>query len=260
MLLVIDVGNSNVVAGVYDGDELIINWRFTTDRTKTADEFGILLRSMFEYSGVPMNEVRGIIIASVVPPVQVPLVHMCERYFGLKPMVVGQGLKIGLQLRYENPREIGADRIVNAVAAYHLFKARNTPMIIVDFGTATTFCALLPDGQYLGGAISPGIGISSEALFSRTSKLPRIELQIPKKVINTNTVSAMQAGIMYGYVGLMDGIIMRMRKELGGKALVIATGGFARTMAEASSLIDEVEPYLTLEGLRIIYEKNRKNA
>jgi type III pantothenate kinase len=258
MLLVVDVGNTNIVAGVYDGKKLLVNWRFSTDRSKTADEFGILLGSMFAYSKMSMDCITDIIISSVVPPVLVPLCHMCERYFGKKPMVVGQGLKIGLSLRYENPKEIGADRIVNAVAAYEEHGSKGKPMIIVDFGTATTFCALLPTGVYLGGAIVPGIGISAEALFNRTAKLPRIELLPPKKAICTNTVSAMRAGIMYGYFGLIEGLIKRFKDELGGEGLVIATGGFANTMAAGTKSIDIVEPFLTLDGLRIIYEKNKK--
>ncbi len=258
MLLVIDVGNTNIVAGVYDKKKIKKQWRFSTDRSKTADEFGIVLSSMFEYSKVPMDTITDIIISSVVPPVLVPLCHMCERYFEIKPMVVEPGIKTDITLRYENPKEIGADRIVNAVAAYEKYASKKKPMIIVDFGTATTFCALMPEGIYLGGAIAPGIGISTEALFQRTAKLPRIELLKPKKVISTNTVTAMQAGAMYGFIGQMEGIIKHMRKELGGDVLVIATGGFANTMAAGSKSIDIVEPYLTLEGLRILHEKNKK--
>lgn len=258
MLLVIDVGNTNIVAGVFDNKELKVHWRFSTDRSKTADEYGILMRSMFSYSDVEMSRVDSIIISSVVPPVLIPLCHMCERYFGIKPMVVGPGIKNGISIRYDNPREVGADRIVNAAAALHKFSHLNRPMIIVDFGTANTFCALLPNGEYLGGAIAPGIGISTEALFQRAAKLPRIELIKPKNVICRNTVSSMQAGVIYGAVGQMEGIIHHMKKELGGDAYVIATGGFANTMASESEAIDIVEPFLTLEGLRILYEKNSK--
>ncbi len=258
MLLVIDVGNTNIVAGVFDNKELKVHWRFSTDRSKTADEYGILMRSMFSYSDVEMSRVDSIIISSVVPPVLIPLCHMCERYFGIKPMVVGPGIKNGISIRYDNPREVGADRIVNAAAALHKFSHLNRPMIIVDFGTANTFCALLPNGEYLGGAIAPGIGISTEALFQRAAKLPRIELIKPKNVICRNTVSSMQAGVIYGAVGQMEGIIHHVKKELGGDAYVIATGGFANTMASESEAIDIVEPFLTLEGLRILYEKNSK--
>lgn len=258
MLLVIDVGNTNTVAGIYDGKKLIDNWRFSSDRSKTADEFGMFMDSMLHFAGLKREDITDIIISSVVPPVLVPLCHMCERYFKSKPLVVGQGLKIGLRLRYENPKEIGADRIVNAVAAVEKYAHQNRPMIIVDFGTATTFCAILPEGEYLGGAICPGIGISAEALFSKTAKLPRIELLPPKKAICGNTVNAMQAGIMFGYYGLIKEIVNQMKKELGGDALVIATGGFANTMRQGTDCIDEVDPLLTLEGLRLIFEKNKK--
>ena len=200
----------------------IKNWSaigaFSTDRSKTADEYGILLRSMFNYTRMPMDQIKAIIISSVVPPLIVPLCHMCERYFELTPMVVGPGIKSGISLRYDNPREVGADRIVNAVAAFDKYSKKGMPMIIVDFGTATTFCALLPTGEYLGGAIAPGIGISTEALFQRTAKLPRIELIKPKNVISRNTVNAMQAGVIYGFVGQMDGIVRHMKEELGGNA------------------------------------------
>lgn len=258
MLLVIDVGNTNIVAGVFDDKELVCHWRLSTDRSKTADEYGILLRSMFNYTRMPMDQIKAIIISSVVPPLIVSLCHMCERYFELTPMVVGPGMKSGISLRYDNPREVGADRIVNAVAAFDKYGKTGKPMIIVDFGTATTFCALLPTGEYLGGAIAPGIGISTEALFQRTAKLPRIELIKPKTVISKNTINAMQAGIIYGFVGQMDGIVEHMKEELGGEAFVVATGGFANTMAEESDAIDVVEPFLTLDGLRILYEKNAK--
>lgn len=258
MLLVIDVGNSNIVAGVYQDSELLVHWRFSTDRSKTADEYGILLSSMFNYTHVNMSEVTDIIISSVVPPLLVPLSRMCERYFELEPLIVGPGLKSGIQLRYENPKEVGADRIVNAVAAYEKYKSKNMPLIIVDFGTATTFCAMLPTGEYLGGAIAPGIGISTEALFQKAAKLPRIELLAPDTVICRNTVKAMQAGVIFGFAGQMDGIVGRMIEELGGEAFVIATGGFANTMAAESNFIDVVEPFLTLDGLRILHKRNAK--
>lgn len=258
MLLVIDVGNTNIVAGVYDNQDLKVHWRFSTDRSKTADEYGILLRSMFDYSDVEMSKVDSIIISSVVPPVLIPLCHMCERYFGIKPLVVGPGIKSGILIKYDNPKEVGADRIVNAVAAMSKYSHVGRPMIIIDFGTANTFCALLPNGEYLGGSIAPGIGISSEALFQRAAKLPRIELIKPKNIICKNTVSSMQAGVIYGFVGQMEGIVSHMKRELGGDALVIATGGFANTMAAESKMVDIVEPFLTLDGLRILYEKNAK--
>lgn len=259
MLLVIDVGNTNIVAGVFDNrGKLKDHWRFSTDRSKTADEFGILLCGTFEQKGVKVKDVDGIIISSVVPPVLIPVVHMCERYFGITPMVVGPGTKSGIAVHCDNPREVGADRIVNAAAALHKYGKKNKPMIVIDFGTATTFDAVLPNGDYLGGAIAPGIGISSEALFSRTAKLPRIELLKPRKVICRNTVRSMQSGIMYGYVGLMEGIVSRMKKELNGDVYVIATGGFANSMAAESKMIDVVEPFLTLDGLRLLYIKNKE--
>ncbi|MEA5091698.1 Type III pantothenate kinase [bioreactor metagenome] len=257
MLLVIDVGNTNVVAGVYEGEELLVHWRFSSDRSKTADEYGILLSSMFAYTHVDMTKVSAIIISTVVPPLLVPLCNMCKRYFDINPVVVGVGIKTGLVLRYDNPREIGADRIVNAVAAHTKYKDKGN-LIIIDFGTATTFCALLPDGEYLGGAIAPGIGISTEALFQKAAKLPRIELKKPNKVICRNTVKAMQSGVIFGFVGQMDGIVARMKEELGGQAFVIATGGFANTMAAESEHVDVVESFLTLDGLRILYEHNKK--
>lgn len=258
MLLVIDVGNTNTVAGIYDGKKLVDNWRFSSDRSKTSDEFGMFMSSMLGFSDLKKEDVTSIIISSVVPPVLVPLCHMCERYFGITPMVVGQGLKIGLKLRYENPREIGADRIVNAVAAHDKYHKEGKPMIIIDFGTATTFCCMLPTGEYLGGAICPGIGISADALFQKTAKLPRIELIQPKTAICGNTVNAMRSGIMFGYYGLIKEIVSRMKEELGGDVLVIATGGFANTMTEGTDCIDVVDQMLTLEGLRLIYEKNKK--
>lgn len=258
MLLVIDVGNSNIVAGVYEDKELLTHWRFSTDRTKTADEYGILLRSMFEYNDVPMNKVDSVIISSVVPPVLVPLCHMVERYFNCKPLVVGPGIKNGISIKYDNPKEVGADRIVNAVAAMSKYAKEGKPMIILDFGTANTYCALMPNGEYLGGVIAPGIGISMEALFQRCAKLPRIELLRPKNTICKNTVNSMQSGFIFGFVGQMEGIVARMKEELGGDALVIGTGGFANMMAAESDCIDRIEPFLTLEGLRILYEKNAK--
>ena len=257
MLMVLDVGNTNIVAGVHDGKKWLAHWRLSSNRARTSDEFGILLGSMFNYSGVDMKEITDVIISTVVPPLLVPLCNMCKRYFCITPFVVTSKIKTGLILDYDNPNELGADRIVNAVAAHTKYKDKGN-LIIIDFGTATTFCALLPTGVYLGGAIVPGIGISAEALFQRTAKLPRIELLPPKKAICTNTVSAMRAGIMYGYFGLIEGLIKHFKDELGGDGLVIATGGFANTMAAGTKSIDIVEPFLTLEGLRLIYEKNKK--
>lgn len=254
MLLVFDVGNTNIVLGVYQGKELVWHWRVSTDRQKTGDEYGTLIFTLFNHAGLDIKKVRAVIISSVVPPLVVPLQRMCTRYFGADPIVVGPGTKTGIRIRYENPREVGADRIVNAVGAFDKYGG---PLIIVDFGTATTFCAIAENGDYMGGAIAPGIGISTEALFQRAAKLPRIELVTPKTMICRNTVNSMQAGIIYGFVGQVDEIVRRMKAEMEGVPKVIATGGLANLIAAESSCIDVVEPFITLEGLRILYDRNR---
>lgn len=254
MLLVIDVGNTNIVLGIFDGKTLVDHWRISTDRLRTTDEYGVLIRNLFLMNHADADCIDAIIISSVVPPVMPTLERMCQRYFNLSPLVIGPGVKTGMDIKYDNPREVGADRIVNAVAAYELYGG---PVIIIDFGTATTFCAVDKKGNYLGGSICPGIGISTDALVQRTAKLPRIEVCRTDKVICRNTVESMQAGVYYGFVGQVDGIVSRMRKELGCKARVVATGGLAVIVAPETSSIDLVEPMLTLEGLRIIYERNR---
>ncbi len=256
MIFVIDVGNTNMVSGVYQGDKLVNYWRMVTDTEKTSDEFGMFFMSLFNYEKLQANQVKSVIISSVVPPVMYSLEHAIRKYFRVEPVIVGPGIKTGINILYENPKEVGADRIVNAVAGYNIYGG---PLIIVDFGTATTFCAISKSGDYLGGVISPGIKISAEALFQRSAKLPRIELTKPKNVIGKNTVSSMQSGLIYGFTGQVDYIVERMKKEMGQKNIkVIATGGLARLIAEQSKTINEINGFLTLEGLRIIHEKNRE--
>ena len=254
MLLVMDVGNTNIVLGVFEGHELKDSWRISTDRLRTTDEYGVLIGNLFHYNKVKMTDVEAIMVSSVVPPVNPTLERMALRYFNVQATFVGPGTKTGMNIKYENPREVGADRIVNAVAAYHRFGG---PVIVIDFGTATTFCVISAEGDYLGGAIAPGIGISMEALFQRAAKLPRIELRKTPSVLCKNTISSMQSGVYYGFVGQVDGIVTRLREEIGAPAKVIATGGLAGLISESSETIDEVVPMLTLEGLARIYELNR---
>lgn len=255
MILVIDVGNTNTVLGVYNGRELINHWWLASDKDKTGDELGMIIIDLFRFSELSHKDIKAIVISSVVPDMMFPLENMCEKYFGLDALIVGPGIKTGLNIRYDNPREVGADRIVNAVAAYELYGG---PDIIIDFGTATTFCAISEKGEYLGGCICPGIKISVDALFQRAAKLPKIELLKPPTVICKNTVASMQAGIIYGYVGQIDYIVRRMKREFGRDDVkVIATGGLGHIIAQESETIDEINNLLTLEGLRIIYERNR---
>ena len=254
MLLVFDIGNTNMVLGVYDGDNLVRDWRINTDLNKTSDEYGVLIKSLFDASNISLSVVDAIIVSSVVPAVMHSLENFCRKYCNISPMVVGPGIKTGLNIKYEDPKMVGADRIVNAVAAISKY---NCPVIIIDFGTATTYCAVSKKGEYIGGAISPGMKISSEALFQKASKLPRVELVTPDTVICKDTVSAMQAGIIYGYAGQVEKIVGLMKKELKDEGtLVIATGGLANMISQETDAIDVIDPNLTLEGLRIIYEKN----
>jgi type III pantothenate kinase len=254
MLLVIDVGNTNTVLGVYQGEELIKHWRLQTHHGRTSDEHGILLRQLFLLSNIAVQDVEQAIISCVVPPMERMLVRMIKDYFDCTPTVVGADIHARMPIKYDNPREVGADRIVNAVAAWERHK---TSLIVVDFGTATTFDAISVHGEYLGGAICPGITISSEALFHAASKLPKVELARPDKVIGRNTTHAIQAGLLYGYMGLVREIVTRMKAELGGDTRVVATGGLAGYIAEETDIIDEVDDFLTLKGLRLICEQNR---
>lgn len=254
MLLAIDIGNTNVVLGVFEGERLRESWRIGTKASITADEYAVIMKDLFSFSGAEFRQIDGVIISTVVPPLLSIMTEMSRKYFKIEPMVVTSELKTGITLSYENPREIGADRIVNAAAAYKLYGG---PLIIIDFGTATTFCAVTKKGEYLGGAITPGVKISAEALYQRAAKLPRFELTRPRTIIGRDTVSAMQAGILFGYAGLVDGIVERMKNELSPDARVIATGGLAELVAPETKSAIEVRPNLTLEGLRLIYDANR---
>jgi type III pantothenate kinase len=254
MLLVIDVGNTNTVLGLYRDDHLVRDWRVTTDKPRTVDEYAILIHELFRLSELHFTDIGDVIISCVVPPMLNTLEGLCLGYFKRKPYIVGPGIKTGMPINYDNPREVGADRIVNAVAA---FEKKKGALIVVDFGTATTFDYISARGEYQGGAIAPGLAISAEALFQRASKLPRVEMTQPPQIIAKNTVNSMQAGIFYGYVGLVDGIVTRMCQEAREQPLVIATGGLAGLLAPASQTIDEVDPNLTLEGLLILYQRNR---
>lgn len=258
MLLVIDVGNTNIVFGIYKDEKLIYNWRVATDKSRTADEYGLLFNQIVQFNGLNIKEIKDVIISSVVPNLINTLPLMCRQYFNIEPIVIGPGVKTGMNIKYDNPKEVGADRIVNAVAGYEMYGG---PLIVVDFGTAITFDAISEEGDYLGGVITPGIKISSEALFTRTAKLPRVEIFKPDNIIGKNTVNSIQSGLSYGYVGLVDYIIEKMIEELApntkDKVRVVATGGLASFISKESKFIQTVDQMLTLEGLRIIYNRNR---
>ncbi len=260
MLLTLDVGNTNTVLGLYrDGsDELVTHWRVSTLRTQTVDEYGVLFLNLFAMRKVDAAEVSAIIVSSVVPPLDSTLRQVCEQYFHIKPMFVEPGIKTGMPILVDNPAELGADRLVNGVAAYAKYGG---PCIVVDFGTATTFDVITGKGEYVGGVIAPGLAISAEALFSRAARLSRVDVKKPAKVVGTNTIAHMQSGLYYGYIGLVDGILERMLNETRNPDLpapkVIATGGLARLVADDSRFIETIDDMLTLDGLRLIYERNR---
>jgi type III pantothenate kinase len=262
LILVLDVGNTNIVLGAYEGKNLIADWRLATDHKRTADEYGIQVTQLFMQKNINLDRIEGVIISSVVPNIMYTVEHMIRKYFNKTPLVVGPGIKTGINIKYDNPKEVGADRIVNAVAAHEIYA--NKPLILIDFGTATTFCAVTKNGDYLGGTICPGIKISAEALFEKAAKLPRVELIKTPGVICKNTINSMQAGIIYGYTGSVDFIVEKMKKEMEAygefEPVVIATGGLSTLISKESKHIDKVVPYLTLEGLRIIYEKNKEQV
>lgn len=254
MILTMDIGNTNIKTALFEGMNTVEYWRVSTNRDMSSDEYGILLLNLFAHKGIRAEQVEGIMISSVVPQINFTIEHMCRTYFKMEPRIIGPGIKTGINIKYENPRELGGDRIANAVAAYELYGG---PCITIDFGTATSFGAISAKGEFLGGAICPGLKLAAEALTERAAKLPRFELAKPDSVIGKNTVTNMQAGIVYGYIGQVNYLVERMKRELGAPdAKVIATGGLAVLVAEESSAIDVMDGLLTLKGLSLIYQKN----
>jgi type III pantothenate kinase len=256
VLLALDVGNTNVTIGVFDGEKTCATWRMATDKERLADEYAVMLMGLLGTEKIEPKAIKEAVMASVVPDLVPVFERLCQRYFGVDPVVVGTGTRTGVRVMYDNPREVGADRIVDVVAAMHLYGP--PPLIIVDFGTATVFDAVSAEGDYLGGALAPGIGIAAEALFERAAKLYRVELERPKSAIGKNTVAAIQSGTLWGYVGLLEGMVARFKKELGGSARVIATGGWAQRLAKETQVFDAVDENLTLTGLRLIHEMNQR--
>ncbi len=254
MILAMDIGNTNIKTALFDGPEMYKYWRMSTNITSTSDEYGIRLTSMFAHEGVPTDVVEGIVVSSVVPTINFTIEHMLQNYFGKTPLFIAPGVKTGINIKYENPRELGSDRIANAVAAYEEYGG---PCIFIDFGTATSFGVVDEEGSFLGGSICPGIKLSSEALVTGTAKLPRFELTRPESVIGRTTLTNLQSGMYYGYVGLVRNIVRKIRQELGQEAYVVATGGMALMIAEESKVIDKLDGLLTLKGLRLIWERNK---
>ena len=256
MIFVIDIGNTNIKYGVFSGETLIASFRVVSQRTSTADEYGIVVRDLLTTAKIRKSDIEGIIISSVIPQLNYTMEHMCEQYLGIKPLMVGPGIKTGLNIKVDNPREVGADRIVNSVAAYKKY-GKGKPVICVDFGTATTFNVITENGEFIGGAIAPGIKGSLDSLVNGTAKLPNIELNLPENIIARDTVTNMQAGLLYGFAGLVEHICDKMKKELGRDAVVVVTGGLSETIAKEVSRIDVIDRALTLDGLRMLYDMNR---
>ena len=258
MLLAIDIGNTNIVIGVFDGVTLRHSWRLTTARERTSDELGLMVTQLLDRDGLVLANIDGIVMASVVPPITATMIDMCVRYLGVRPLNLEPGVVTGMPVLYENPAEVGADRIVNGIAAYEAYgRSRQVPLIVVDFGTATTFDAISASGEYLGGVICPGIQISADALFQRAAKLPRIDVRKPPQAIGRTTVASMQSGLFFGYVGMVEGLVHRIRRELGGEAFCVATGGLAEVISPETDVVDAIDRDLTLQGLRMVWERNQ---